>query len=184
MGNQAGIRVSAQIPGIEQIQKEFLQFGKYGSARYIAAGIRKAVENAGVMQAIKGNTPKGPTGNLRRSVGMKSKTYVRTGVGLVIVGYKAGRKWKEPYDPTKQGYHQGLVEFGTKQRFRKSKVDGRLLSTGKMPVGGSYGRPPIRTAWEQKRSAVEAGMLAALRESFDNAAKELAYKVENAQRTF
>lgn len=180
---QAGIKVFAEIPGIEQIRQEFLQFGKYASAKYMAAGIRKAVERAGVLQAIKENTPRGPTGNLRRSVGTKSKTYVRTGVGLVIVGYKAGRKWKEPFDGTKLGYHQGLVEFGTKPRYRRTK-DGRQVSTGKMPVGGRTGRPPIRTAWEQKRALVEANMLSALQESFDNAAKELAWKVENAQRTF
>lgn len=183
MAEQVGIRVEVSIPGLEQIQKDFLQFGKYMSARYMAAGLKRAVERGGTVNVLKNLTPKGQTGNLRRAVAIKSKIYLNTGTGIAIVGYRSGRKWKEPYDPTKLGYHQGLVEFGTKQRYRRA-AGGLRVSTGKMPVGGSRGRPPVRTAWEMTRAAVESNMLRALQESFDNAAKDLAYKVQSAQRSF
>lgn len=184
MANQVGIRVSADIPGLPKILDDFLQFGKYMSAKYMAAGLRKAVEQGGTLKVLRNLTPRGPTGNLKRAVGIKSKTYTKTGVGIVIVGYKAGRKIFEPFDPTKLGYHQGLVEFGTKKRYRRSKVTGELVTTGQMPVGGSRGRPPVRTAWEMTRQAVESRVLAAMQEAFDNAARDLAYRVENAQRSF
>lgn len=175
-----GIRITCDVPGLEQIREQFSLLGKTMSARYMAAGLKKAVEQGGTLQTLKNLTPKGKTGNLRRSAAIKSKRYPRTGVGIALVGYKSGRKMNEPYDPTKLGYHQGLVEFGTKQRYRRTK-DGRQVSTGKMPVGGSRGRPPVRTAWEMTRGSVESKMLAALTQAFDNAAKDLASQVRAAQ---
>lgn len=179
MAEQVGIRITANIPGLERIRLAFEQLPNNFAARYMAAGLRKAAQEGGTLQALKANTPKGATGNLKRSIAIKSKTYTRSGVGLVILGYKSGRKMNEPYDPTKLGYHQGLVEFGTKQRFRKSRVDGRQIPTGKMPIGGSTGRPPVRTAWEQTRSAVESKMVAALTKAFENAVKDLADKTKS-----
>jgi hypothetical protein len=104
-------------------------------------------------------------------------------VGIAILGFKSGRKMNEPYDNTKLGYHQGLVEFGTKERFRRTQ-DGRRVSTGKMPVGGSYGRPPIRSAWEQTRERVESLMVEEMTNAFDKAARELADKIKSLQGPF
>lgn len=184
MANTVGIRITADLPGLEAVRSELLQFGANMSAKYTAAALKRAAESGGTLAALKSNTPKGPSGNLRRAVAIKTKQYVRTGVGVAIIGYKSGRKMNEPYDPTKQGYHQGLVEFGTKQRFRKSKVDGRLISTGKMPVGGSTGRPPVRTAWEQTRGAVESRIVEEMKKAVENAAKDLDYRVRSAQGPF
>ena len=184
MANTVGIRVTANLPGLEEVRSELLKFGTNMSAKYTAAALKRAVEQGGTLSALKANTPKGPTGNLRRAAAIKTKRYVRSGVGVAIVGFKSGRKMNEPYDPTKQGYHQGLVEFGTKQRFRKSKVDGRLISTGKMPVGGSKGRPPVRTAWEQTRSAVEGRIVEEMKKAVENAAKDLEYRIRAAQGPF
>jgi hypothetical protein len=149
----------------------------------MAAGLRRAAEKGGTLQALKSATPRGPTGNLRRSIAVKSKRYPRSGVGIAILGFKSGRKMNEPYDNTKLGYHQGLVEFGTKERFRRTK-DGRMVSTGKMPVGGSYGRPPIRSAWEQTRARVESLMVEEMTNAFDKAARELADKIKSLQGPF
>lgn len=183
MAETVGIRLTIDIPGLEQVRAKFESLPKNFSARYMAAGLRKAAEEGGTLQALKRLTPKGRTGNLRRSAAIKSKTYPRTGVGLAIIGYKSGRKLNEPYDPTKLGYHQGLVEFGTKQRFRISKT-GLRVSTGKMPVGGRTGKQPVRTAWETTRSVVESKMVAALQAAFDNAVKDLAAQTRNAQGPF
>lgn len=178
---QAGIRITANIPGLDAIRESFLQFGKAGAAKYIASALKKAAEKGGTLQALKASTPKGPTGNLRRSIAVKTKRYNRSGVGIAIVGYKSGRRVNEPFDATKQGYHQGLVEFGTKPRFRRTK-DGRSVSTGKMPKGGRLGRPPIRTAWEQTRARVESLMVAEMQAALEAAGRELAYKIRGAQQ--
>lgn len=175
-----GIRVTADVPGLEQIRKKFEGLPTNLSARYMAAGIKDAIEQGNTLNVLKNLTPRGPTGNLKRSIAIKTRAYKRTGVGYAIIGYKSGRKLHEPYDKTKLGYHQGLVEFGTKERYRRTK-DGRSVSTGKMPVGGSYGRPPVRTAWEMTRSAVESRMVDALTKAFENAGKDLAYQIKSAQ---
>ena len=183
MAEQVGIRITTNIPGLESIRNAFLALPNNLAAKHMAAGLRRAAEKGGALQALKANTPRGPTGNLRRSIAIKSKRYPRTGVGLVVLGYKSGRKMNEPYDNTKLGYHQGLVEFGTKQRTRKTK-DGRSVPTGKMPVGGSYGRPPIRSAWEQTRSQVESLMVQEMTAAFDKAARELADTIKTLQGPF
>jgi hypothetical protein len=89
----------------------------------------------------------------------------------------------EPYNKEKLGYHQGLVEFGTKERFRRTDR-GTRASTGKMPIGGSYGRPPIRSAWEQTREKVESFMLQEMKNAFENAVREVADKAKSAQGPF
>lgn len=183
MAESAGIRITTNIPGMEAVRNAFLGLPNRLAAKHMAAGLRRAAEKGGTLQALKANTPRGPTGNLRRSIAVKSKRYPRTGVGVAIIGYKSGRKMNEPYDRTKLGYHQGLVEFGTAERFRRTK-DGRLVSTGKMPAGGSFGRPPIRTAWEQTRSQVESLMVAEMTNAFEAAARELADQIRSLQGPF
>ncbi len=180
MANEVGIRVTVNIPGLEQVRARFSSLPNNFAARYMAAGLRKAAEDSGVLKTLKAMTPKGRTGNLRRSVAVKSKTYVRQGVGFVIVGYKSGRMINEPYDNTKLGYHQGLVEFGTRERFRKTKTGG-MASTGKMPVGGKNGKPPVRSTWEMSRGSVESRMVAELSRAFDNAARDLADFIRGRQ---
>lgn len=178
-----GIRLTVDVPGLEQIREKFAELPKYLSARYMASGLRAAAEQGGTLKVLRNLTPKGKTGNLKRAVAIKSKKYPRTGVGIAIIGYKSGRKMNEPYDNTKLGYHQGLVEFGTKQRYRRAK-DGRQVSTGKMPIGGSRGRPPVRTAWEMTRAAVESKMVENLTRALENAGKDLAAQVQAAQGPF
>lgn len=180
---ETGIRLTTDVPGLEAIRETFLSFGKNYAAKYIASGLKNAAEKGGTREALKNATPRGRTGNLRRSVAVKTKRYVRQGTGVAIVGYKSGRKMNEPYDPTKMGYHQGLVEFGTKQRYRRS--DGGLrVPTGRMPIGGSYGRPPVRTAWERTRGRVEELILSEMKKALDAAAREMAAHIKDLQGQF
>lgn len=169
---ETGIRVTMNVPGLEQARNQFQLLPKNLAAKHMAAGLRRAAEQGGTKQALRNTTPRGKTGNLRRAIAVKTKLYKRQGTGIAIVGFQSGRKMNEPFDNRKLGYHQGLVEFGTAPRFRTAK-DGRRVSTGRMPEGGSYGRPPVRTAWELTRSKVEALLVRELSLSFERAAKEL-----------
>jgi HK97 gp10 family phage protein len=183
MAEQTGISITTGIPGLESIRNAFMSLPKNLAAKHMAAGLRRAAEKGGTLQALKSATPRGPTGNLRRSIAIKSKRYPRTGVGIAILGYRSGRKMNEPYDNKKLGYHQGLVEFGTKERTRRTQ-GGTRASTGKMPIGGTYGRPPVRTAWEQTREKVESLMLQEMRDAFENAAREIADRAKSLQGPF
>jgi hypothetical protein len=178
-----GIRITTDIPGLDQIRADFLAFGKTYAAKYIASALKNAAEKGGTLEALKDATPRGRTGNLKRSVAVKTKRYVRQGTGVAIIGYKSGRKMNEPYDKTKLGYHQGLVEFGTKERYRVSS-GGVRVSTGKMPIGGSYGRPPVRTAWERTRSRVESLLVEEMQKALEAAGREMAGSIKARQGSF
>ena len=180
---ETGIRVTMNVPGLEQVRNQFLALPNRLAAKHIPAGLKRAAESGGVLQALRSNTPRGPTGNLRRAIAVKTKKYVRSGTGVAIIGYRSGRKMNEPYDNKKLGYHQGIVEFGTEERFRKSPA-GLRVPTGKMPAGGSYGRPPVRTAWEQTRSRVESLLVAELEKAFQAAARELLAQTKATQGPF
>jgi HK97 gp10 family phage protein len=183
MAEETGIRLTANIPGLEDVREQFLAFGKNYAAKYIASALKNAAEKGGTREALKNATPRGRTGNLKRSVAVKTKRYVRQGTGVAIIGYKSGRKMNEPYDNTKLGYHQGLVEFGTKERFRRTEA-GLRVSTGKMPVGGSYGRPPVRTAWQLTRSRVEGMIVEEMKKALEAAAREMAAYIKSRQGPF
>ena len=180
MAEQTGISITTGIPGLESIRNAFMALPKNLAAKHMAAGLRRAAEKGGTLQALKSATPRGPTGNLRRSIAIKSKRYAKTGVGAVVLGYRASRKKDEPYDKTKLGYHQGLVEFGTKERFRRTDR-GTRASTGKMPVGGAYGRPPVRSAWEQTRAKVESLMVKEMTDALNASGRDLAGQVRSLQ---
>jgi HK97 gp10 family phage protein len=183
MAETVGIRITMNVPGLEKMRAAFAALPNNLAAKHMAAGLKRAAEQGGTLAALKANTPKGPTGNLRRSIAVKTKKYPRTGVGIAILGYKSGRKMNEPYDNTKLGYHQGLVEFGTKERFRRTEA-GLRVSTGKMPVGGSYGRPPVRTAWQLTRSRVEGMIVEEMKKALEAAAREMAAYIKSRQGPF
>jgi hypothetical protein len=180
---ETGIRVTMQVPGLERARNQFQMLPSNLAAKHMAAALKRAAEQGGTRQALRSTTPRGKTGNLRRAIAVKTKLYKRQGTGIAIVGFNSGRKMNEPFDDRKLGYHQGLVEFGTQERFRKT-ANGLRVPTGKMPVGGSTKRPPVRTAWDQTRSRVESLLVKELSVSFERAAKELAAQVKSLQGPF
>jgi hypothetical protein len=183
MAESVGIRLTMDVPGLEQVRNQFLALPKNLAAKHIPAGLKRAAEQGGTLQALRQNTPRGKTGNLRRAIAVKTKKYVRSGTGVAIVGFRSGRKMNEPFDNKKLGYHQGLVEFGTEERFRKT-ANGLRVPTGKMPIGGSFKRPPVRSAWEQTRSRVESLLVAELEKAFEAGARELMAQTKASQGPF
>lgn len=92
--------------------------------RHMVAAVKAAMKPG--VKLLKKETPRGPTGNLRRSVKQVAKMYKRDRRWFGAVGYSAtGAKSKMHKDGYRTGsnlgYHQGLVEFGTKQRFTKGR---------------------------------------------------------------
>jgi len=69
--------------------------------------------------ALKNATPKGPTGNLRRSVKIITRNYRKDRKWFAAVGYSAHGRGKTKINKSGRrtgsdlGYHQGLVEAGT-----------------------------------------------------------------------
>ena len=120
--NSGAIELSLEFPELTELRQQFRELPKNIAAKHLGAALRIAMKPAIV--ALKRATPKGPTGNLRKSVKFKSKLYKKDGNAVGLVGYEIGGGSK--------GYHQGFLEFGTKERQTK----GRFASSWKNNGGG------------------------------------------------
>jgi len=202
-----GVEVKVEFPQMEQIQKAFAALRGNIAAKYMAAALGKTVDPA--LKALRSNTPKGPTGNLRRAIRKKTKRYVKDGAGIAMAGYTAAPKKRgDGLKGSQKGHHQGWLEFGTKQRFTKGPIASRYKSfggpikklgkrklrtqpkppkgfvkrvptgervdLGKFPIGGTKGKPPVRTAYQQTLGAMRALMPQEMTKSLTKALAEMA----------
>lgn len=114
--NAGAIELSLEFPDLAELRQQFRDLPSNIAAKHLGAALRKAM--APGLARLKKNTPKGPTGNLRKSAKIKIKPYKKDGNAVGIVGYEIGGGSK--------GYHQGFLEFGTKDRQTKK---GRFASS-------------------------------------------------------
>jgi len=99
--------------------------------KYMKAAFNAVTKPA--MRALKQATPRGPTGNLKRSVTKK------VSANFAIVGYAAARR---NADENQKGYHQNLLEYGGR-KIRRTK--GRVASTFASQGKGRSGKIETRT---------------------------------------
>lgn len=100
--------VAVTVEGVEAILRGFAGLSKGVQRKYLGSSVREVVKD--VVPDIKALTPKGPTGNLRRSVGLKvEKKKTTTAVG--IVGYRQGGGSNREL-----GSHAWWIENGVKVR--------------------------------------------------------------------
>lgn len=114
-------QIKIEGPDLYALRDEFKKLPKNIAARVIGAGLKRAAYPG--EKALKQVTPKGPTGNLRRSVRTIVKRYPRDGAAVAVVGYiKAGTgasrsagggRVKKGAD---RAFHQFWMEFGTNDR--------------------------------------------------------------------
>jgi hypothetical protein len=210
---RGGARI--EFPELRQLAKDLSEYTGHVQRKYLKAAVRASL--APGVQALKSTTPKGPTGNLRRSIGTKVVFYKRSGAVVGLVGYRVGGSKSTPGAGTVRrgsglGYHQGFLEFGTRPRQTKGRIassfnsrgpfivkklgarsrgTGRVQTTPKypkaflkvapagmtvdlkrMPVGGSTGQPPIRTAFNKSLSAIKSLIKTEAARALVNAAKD------------
>lgn len=117
--------IQTQFPDLEELRRQFATLPQRASAEYYQKAIQAALEPA--YRRLIQLTPIGPTGNLRAAVAKKTKRYSKMGNAVGLVGYRvAGRA---PTESAAGGtvliakgrnkdraFHQGFVEFGTRQR--------------------------------------------------------------------
>jgi HK97 gp10 family phage protein len=111
----SSLKLDLYFPDLTELRQELRNLPNNLAAKHLGAALRKATQPG--LSALRKKTPRGPTGNLRKSIKTKVKTYPRNGTAVGMVGYSWGGENK--------GYHQGFVEFGTKER----KTKGRFAST-------------------------------------------------------
>lgn len=118
----AGIKISASFPELTQLRQDLMAIA---DKRTNAASLGEALERAiwPMYLRLRETTPDGPTGNLKRAVKYKVKTYPRDGGAVGLVGYEraaigqassaAGGSVRAGPD---RAFHQWFLEFGTKER--------------------------------------------------------------------
>ena len=125
------------FPEVKQIRALLKDYPKTIRRKYMKAAFN-ATAKVG-MDKLRQITPRGPTGNLKKAVVRKATQ------GYGLAGYAAaGRKGNED----KKGYHQGFLEFGTKER----RTKGRIASTFGSKVAGRGGRMTIKTPGRGKNA--------------------------------
>jgi HK97 gp10 family phage protein len=112
---RGALEIGIEFPELQELRNQFKGLKKNIAAKHIGASLRVAMKPG--VDALKRNTPKGPTGNLRKSIKLKIKQYPKQGNAVGIVGYETGKGSK--------GFHQYWLERGTKER----KTKGRFAST-------------------------------------------------------
>jgi len=107
--------VMAQMTGLDEITAQFKKIGdKKVASLHMGAALRKAAKPA--LEALKSITPKGPTGNLRKSIQITVRNYWNQGNAAAFVEHKSSKRLG------KKGMHSSILEFGTKPRFTKERI--------------------------------------------------------------
>lgn len=145
------IQAKVEFPDLRELQEAFRLFRPSLAKKHMGAAIRRSLKPG--LDALKRTTPKGPTGNLRRAIASKVKTYV-SGNAVGLVGYTAagsgksksaaGGKVQKGKD---RGFHAGFLEFGTRERFIKtsSRRAGASVASSFRTFGAfTINRPPKR----------------------------------------
>ena len=112
--------------------------------KYMGAAVRKAIRPA--FRSFKSKIPVGPTGNLKRSAAMVARKYEYVSVAL------CGYAMAHGSDEQAKGWHQGLIEYGTRgpRVIRNSKVASSYDTRGPFVVQKGVGiktEPPYPMAF-------------------------------------
>ena len=120
------MRMKVDCPEVGRLKKEFDKLRPELARKHLGAAVRRAMEPG--KTALKSTTPKGPTGNLRRSIAVKVNRY-RSGNVVGLVGYSITGKGKSRSNEggtVKIGANRGFIglslEYGTRDRYTKGSI--------------------------------------------------------------
>jgi hypothetical protein len=107
-------QVSASASDIQDVLKRFdgLRIGV--QKKYLGASVKKVTKP--YIPEVKALVAKGPTGNLKRSVGVLTEAKVRGKTQTAVLGFRRGDKFKKGG----LGYHAWWIENGVKVRKPKN----------------------------------------------------------------
>jgi hypothetical protein len=118
--NGIGLSIETNIPDLARALGKL--FPPREKSRILEDALKKAITPT-YLRLVQ-LTPVGPTGNLKRAVGTRTRAYVQSGNAVGIVGYRragAGRSRSAAGGEVQTGpdraFHQWWVERGTRDRF-------------------------------------------------------------------
>lgn len=120
-----GVDVKVEFPELDNLKRAFNNLRPSLAKKHMGAAIRRTLKPG--LTALRSTTPRGPTGNLRRAISSKVKTYANGGaVGLVGYTAAGSGKAKAAGGTVKKGrdraFHMGFLEFGTRDRHTKGPI--------------------------------------------------------------
>lgn len=119
MAFQLGISVQ----GVQEVMQGFAALAPGLQKKYLRAAVNKVTKPH--QKSVKALVNRGPTGNLRRSVGVKTEAKVKGKTQTAVLGFRRGQK------KTELGFHAWWIEHGVKVRRAKSgamKIPGAMAS--------------------------------------------------------
>jgi HK97 gp10 family phage protein len=139
MAGFTGVKV--EFPEMHELRQKLRQFPSNLAAKHLGAALRKASKPGltALRSEVRANQ-KGPTGNLRRAIATKVKTYKKTGNAVALVGFtKAGTGKTAPTAGSVQkgkdrAFHAGFLEFGTKPRYTKKSIASSFKRLGPFKI--------------------------------------------------
>ena len=128
------IEVDIELPTLKEIKIAFRFLPNNIAAKHMAAALGRAIDPA--FKRLKKNTPRGPTGNLKRAVRKKTKKYVRSGAGVALIGFAKPPRGTAVEDrkSNELGYHAHFLEKGTKARQTKGRLASSFKSRGMFDI--------------------------------------------------
>lgn len=105
--------MNVDVQGVEQILRGFARLPVGIQKKYLGKAVSEVTKEH--IPRIKSLTPRGPTGNLRRSVGMRLEKKKRNATAMSVLGYRrrVGGNNRE------KGSHAWWIDNGVKQRTAK-----------------------------------------------------------------
>lgn len=95
----------------------------------------------------------------RKTKGNIASSFRRSGPVRLVVAKRSGKMTTNPKPP---------------MGFLKKVAKGGVVDLGKFPIGGKGGVPPVKTAFERSRPAMDAKMTTEMTKALNNALKEMA----------
>lgn len=105
------------VTGVDEVLAGFAKLGVGLQKKYLRASVNKVTKP--YVPAVRQLVNRGPTGNLRRSVGVVTEAKVRGKTQTAVLGFRRGDAGGA--NGTRSGYHAYWVEAGTNSRAPKSR---------------------------------------------------------------
>lgn len=108
--------MDVDVQGVEAILRGFARLPVGIQKKYLGKAVSEVAKDH--IPRIKSFTPRGPTGNLRRSVGMRLEKKKRNATAMSVLGYrrKAGGNNRE------KGFHAWWIDNGVKRRVPQGRA--------------------------------------------------------------
>ena len=139
-----GVQLGISVYGVEGILEGFSKLSVGVQRKYLRAAVNKVSKPH--MAAVKALVARGPTGNLKRSVGVMTEAKKKGRTQTAILGFRRGEKNKDgTAKKSSLGFHAWWIENGVKARAAKGgkmlQVPGTLSRkypylAGKVTTGG------------------------------------------------